>query len=77
MSNEFTTTLATHLGNKQPANKDVAQYLELYGATIVEPTAFEPDPNTHRHEYYYNAVDNILYKRNKGTTGYYWHKVSQ
>lgn len=38
-------------------------FLELYGATMVEVTAFEPDPRTYRHEYYYNAAGNRLYRR--------------
>jgi hypothetical protein len=37
--------------------------MELNGATIIEPTAFEPDPVTHRNDYYYNATQNVLYRR--------------
>ncbi len=29
----------------------------------IEPTAFEPDPRTHRDDYYYNAITNVLYKK--------------
>ena len=38
-------------------------FLELYGAEMVEVTAFEPDPKTYRNEYYYNASQNQLYRR--------------
>lgn len=34
--------------------------IELEGAEIIAPTAFEPDPNTHRDQYYYNAATNTL-----------------
>ncbi len=40
-----------------------ARFVELYGGTVIEPTAFAPDPVTHRAEYYYNAVDNMLFRR--------------
>lgn len=39
------------------------RFLELYGARIIEPTAFEPDPRTYRGEYYYNAVTNQLFRK--------------
>jgi len=42
---------------------DTIRYLELFGATIIEPIEFEPDPNTHRSDYYYNSSNNVLYKR--------------
>jgi hypothetical protein len=38
-------------------------FIELYGATLVEVTAFEPDPVTYRKPYYYNAVLNRLYRK--------------
>lgn len=38
-------------------------FLELYGATMVEMLSYEPDPRTYRHEYYYNTVLNRLYRR--------------
>lgn len=39
------------------------RFVELHGGTMVEPTAHEPDPATHRQDYYYNSVTNALYKR--------------
>jgi hypothetical protein len=59
-----------------------ARLLELSGAEIVEPTAFEPDPSTHRSKYYYNAVTNILYmkhvvRQEPGIIVAYWQKVSE
>ncbi len=58
-----------------------ARFLELHGATIIEPTAFEPDPVTHHHEYYYNAITNRLYRRVISRDGAvktaHWQGVSQ
>ena len=56
-------------------------FLELHGAAIIEPTAFEPDPATHRGTHYYNATTNTLYKkvitRNEpGIVIAHWQKVS-
>lgn len=39
------------------------RWLELAGGNIVEMTAFEPDPRTFRHEYYYNVILNQLFRR--------------
>ena len=55
--------------------------LELDGATIVEPTAFEPDAATHRNDYYYNAITNTLYRkvvvrREPGVVVAHWQKTS-
>ena len=36
---------------------DCVWFLEKHGAHIVQPTAFEPDPETHRSDYYYNAIE--------------------
>jgi hypothetical protein len=60
---------------------DSARYLELSGATIIEPTAFEPDPSTYRGTHYYNAVTNTLYKKivtrkQPGIVVAHWQKVS-
>ena len=59
-----------------------ARMLELSGAEIIEPTAFEPDATTHRSKYYYNAVTNILYmkvvsRKQPGIIVAHWQKVSQ
>lgn len=57
-------------------------YLETYGATLVEILAFEPDPLTYRNDYYYNGAENVLYKRTitkriNGTPMVgYWKSVS-
>lgn len=39
------------------------RWQELAGGTIVEMTAFEPDPRTYRNEYYYNVKLNRLFRR--------------
>lgn len=56
--------------------------VELDGGHVLEPTAFEPDPNTHRQSFYYNALTNALYKRavrtrSDGIRLYYWQQVSR
>jgi len=57
------------------------RFVELDGGRIIEPTAFEPDPNTYRGEYYYNAVTNTLYRkivtrREPGIVVAHWQKIS-
>ena len=39
--------------------------LERNGARIIEPLAGQPDPDTFRGEYYYNSLENMLYKKIK------------
>lgn len=58
-------TIADIISRRGPASVggNPLNYLELYGATMVETTPFEPDPRTYRHEYYYNTVSNRLYRR--------------
>jgi hypothetical protein len=57
-----------------------AWFMERWGANLIEPTAFEPDPTSYRHDYYYNAVTNALYKRivtrHGDITIARWQKVS-
>lgn len=53
-------------------------FVELFGGKVITYTAFEPDPNTHRDEYYYNVNDNALYKKQKiNKNTYVWKRVSQ
>lgn len=54
---------------------DCVWFLEKHGAHIVEPTAFEPDPETHRSDYYYNAIENVLYRKNKATNKNVWVRM--
>lgn len=58
-------TIADVLSRRGPATVggNPLNFLELYGAAMVEVTAFEPDPRTFRGEYYYNAVTDRLYRR--------------
>ena len=42
---------------------DTNWLIEMYGGNIIIPTAFEPDASTYRDDYYYNAIDNKLYKK--------------
>ena len=54
---------------------DCVWFLEKHGARIVEPTAFEPDPNTHRSDYYYNAIENALYRKNRALDNNVWVRM--
>lgn len=60
--NSFLDELSVKRGNPYPGSNPV-WFIELEGGQVIEPTAFEPDPNTHRQDYYYNAVTNVLYKK--------------
>lgn len=42
---------------------DPTWFIELHGGTVVEPLPFPPDAATHRHDYYYNATNNTLYRK--------------
>jgi hypothetical protein len=61
---------------------DTVRFVELQKGQVLEPTAFEPDPVSHRNDYYYNAKTNILYKKiiTKRTglliTNAHWKRVS-
>lgn len=55
--------------------------VELFGGEVIEPTAFEPDAATHRSDFYYNAVTNVLYRRvitrqEPGIIVAHWQKAS-
>jgi len=51
--------------------------LELAGAEEVQVLNAEPDPNTFRDPYYYNAVVNVLYVKVQSGYVMAWKKVSQ
>lgn len=60
------------------------QFIELYGGVMVDIQNYEPDPVTHRYDYYYNSRLNQLFKRhfkvNEPGTGLviaYWDAVSE
>jgi hypothetical protein len=77
----FLTDLFNRRG-KMKASGNTIRIIEYNGGQIIEPTAFEPDPLSHRQEYYYNAITNILYKKithaDKGVVvSAYWRKVSE
>jgi hypothetical protein len=75
--------LFSRVGRRTPGGNP-HQFLEFFvGGTLVEVAEFEPDPATYRHEYYYNATTNRLYKRIitandqfNGTLRAYWQGVS-
>jgi hypothetical protein len=75
----FLADLATRRGRLTPGHLPV-WFMERWGATVIEPTAFEPDPTSYRHDYYYNATTNALYKRvitrQGDITVAKWQKVS-
>lgn len=77
---DFLADLFSRQGNRT-AGYDTVWYLELHGATVVEPTAFEPDPTTFRGSHYYNVITNTLYKKvitykESGIVVAHWKKVS-
>ena len=77
---EFLQDLIARRGLKSTGEFS-ARFLELDGATIIEPTAFEPDASTSRSEYYYNAITNTLYRRvvvrqEPGVVVAHWQKTS-
>ncbi|MBD3407288.1 MAG: hypothetical protein GF411_14315 [Candidatus Lokiarchaeota archaeon] len=51
------------------------RFIELLGGEIVEVTAFEPDARTSDMDFYYNARDNVLYKRIKSRFPH-WMRVT-
>lgn len=75
----FLTDLFSRRGRSGGGHNSI-WYLERHGATIIEPTAFEPDASTHRGDYYYNVVTNALYRkivtRRKPVIVAHWQKVS-
>jgi hypothetical protein len=80
MTTEFFQELSQKIGRREIGHT-TAWFLELEGAEILIPTAFEPDPNTHRNDYYYNANTNALYKKvtvrdEQGIKLAYWQKAS-
>ena len=77
----FLDDLSDRRGKPSVGNNNTVWFLELNGAEVIEPTAFEPDPATHRGEYYYNAKTNVLYRKivtrqEPGVVHAYWQKVS-
>ncbi len=77
----FLTDIAAKRGKKSGGGNP-AWFLEKEGATVIVPTSFEPDPNTYRDNYYYNAKTNALYvkiitKYKDNTAVASWKQVSQ
>jgi hypothetical protein len=49
-----------------------------FGTGIVHMSYIEPDPNTFRHEYWYNTRENQLYMRMmRGDGFYFWKRVTR
>lgn len=79
--NAFLTDLLSRRNSRKGGFNNI-RAVELNGGSIIEPTAFEPDPNTYRGEYYYNANTNVLYKKIKKTRKdksivAFWQRISQ
>lgn len=79
-TNEFLEDLLSRRGIKKGGFNNI-RFVELEGGRIIEPTAFEPDPRTHRGEYYYNAITNVLYRKiitrkEPGIIVAHWQKIS-
>lgn len=76
----FLSDLISKRGIKTKGHTNI-RAVELNGGRVIEPTAFEPDPNTFRGEYYYNAKTNTLYRKkvtvaNRNYKYCVWVKVS-
>jgi hypothetical protein len=50
------------------------QFIELYGGKLVEMVAHQPSASTFRDEYYYNTMENQLYKKNNNPPR--WVRIS-
>ena len=74
--NNWLSDLNERIGDKSVGNIDI-RLTELYGSEIIEPTSFEPDPNTYRNAYYFNSVTNALYKKLEVSDGKFrWAIIS-
>lgn len=78
---DFFDDLADRLGKPQTGHNPI-WFLELEGAQVIIPTAFEPDPVTHRGQYYYNAITNSLYRKvitkdSAGIKTAHWQRISE
>lgn len=38
-------------------------FIKLFGGSPIEILHYQPDPNTHRSEFYYHSRENMLFKR--------------
>ncbi len=77
----FLNDLMSRRNTKRKGHNNI-RIVERQGGRIVEPTAFEPDANTHRGTYYYNAKSNTLYRKmvihkENGIRIAYWQKISE
>jgi hypothetical protein len=80
VTNEFLSDL-NHKRQPKSVGFNNIRMVERLGGCVLEPTAFPPDPNTHRHEYYYNAITNALYRKviiidANGNKAAHWKKAS-
>ena len=56
------------------------RFVELHGGTMVPVSNYEPDPQTFRHDYYYNSRTNQLLKKESisgEATFYFWKVASE
>lgn len=68
---------ARNIGNLIGYNS-LSLILKLTDGEIVEMTGFEPDANTFRGQYYYNTIQNKLFKKIRTCNiGYGWIVVSE
>ena len=80
ITNNFLTDLFSRRGQHNGGFNNI-RVVELDGGKIIEPTAFEPNANTYRGEYYYNAITNALYRKiitrkEPGIVVAHWQKIS-
>lgn len=79
---DFLSDLASRRGQVTVGHNASSLMVALNKNTkSVEILSFEPDPITFRDEYYYNSVDNVLYKKisnhtDKMNISAYWKRAS-
>ena len=51
--------------------------LGKFGVGLVPLFCSDPDPQTFRHQYYYNTRENVLYKKTQAENGVpFWKRIS-
>ena len=53
------------------------QIVEWYGSNLVEVLSYEPDARTYREKFYYNARENILYRKIGTSPLMTWKPISR
>lgn len=52
-------------------------FIRLFGGSPVEILHYQPDPQTHRDDFYYNSRENMLYKKYQTDIRFVWKPVGE